>query len=226
MRKAISSLLLIIALVVACAPAGGAGSLASGNSDSLVAFVNVNVIPMDRERALKNQTVVVRDGRVAELGDSARVKVPPGAVRIDGRGKYLVPGLIDMHTHLFSDDSFPDQLAGDELMVMLANGVTTARLMIGTPEHLVMREKIAKGEMVGPTLFVASPQITGRKYGAIFNGREVKTEEAARQAVKDFKAAGYDFIKITNFITRPVYDAGSRPPKRSAYASSATLTRR
>ncbi len=156
---------------------------------------------------LKNQTVVVRDGRIAEIGDASRVKAPAGAVRIDGRGKYLLPGLIDMHTHLFSDDEFPDQLAGDELMVMLANGVTTIRLMIGTPEHLVMREKIVKGEMVGPTLFVASPQITGRKYGAIFNGREVKTEEEARQAVKDFKAAGYDFIKITNFITRPVYDA-------------------
>ena len=207
MRKAVSSLLLIIAVAAVCAPAGKAGSPASGNNDSPVAFLNVNVIPMDRERVLKNQTVVVRDGRIAALGDAARVKVPAGAVRIDGRGKYLVPGLIDMHTHLFSDDAFPDQLAGDELMVMLANGVTTARLMIGTPEHLVMREKIARGEMVGPTLFVASPQITGRRYGAIFNGREVKTEEAARQAVKDFKAAGYDFIKITNFITRPVYDA-------------------
>ncbi|HJQ67666.1 MAG TPA: amidohydrolase family protein [Blastocatellia bacterium] len=206
MRKAISSLLLFIALVIVCPPASGEG-------DSLVAFVNVNVIPMDRERVLKNQTVVVRDGRISAVGDAARVKAPAGAVRIDGRGKYLMPGLIDMHTHLFSDDEFPDQLAGDELMVMLANGVTTIRLMIGTPEHLMMREKIAKGEMVGPTLFVASPQITGRKYGAIFNGREVKTEDEARQAVKDFKAAGYDFIKITNFITRPVYDAVDRTAK-------------
>jgi imidazolonepropionase-like amidohydrolase len=141
------------------------------------------------------------------MGDAARVKAPAGAVRVDGRGKYLVPGLIDMHTHLFSDDEFPDSLAGDELMVMLANGVTTARLMIGTPEHLVLRERVAKNDLAGPTLYVASPQITGRKSGAIFNGRVVTTAEEARVAVGDFKAAGYDFIKITNYITRPVYDA-------------------
>src|SRR3712207_5329212 len=99
------------------------------------AFVNVNVIPMDRERVLKNQTVVVRDGLIAEVGDAKKVRVPAGALRVDGRGKYLLPGLIDMHTHLFSDGDFPDALAGDELMLMLANGVTTARLMIGTPER-------------------------------------------------------------------------------------------
>jgi imidazolonepropionase-like amidohydrolase len=207
MRKGLWSLLSIIVLGVVCAPEGGAGSSSGGKTDSIVAFVNVNVIPMDRERVLKDQTVIIRDGRIAEIGDAGRVKAPAGAMRIDGRGKYLVPGLIDMHTHLFSDDEFPDSLAGDELMVMLANGVTTIRLMIGTPEHLVLRERIAKGEMVGPTLYVASPQITGRKSGAVFNGRVVTTAEEARLAVRDFKAAGYDFIKITNYITRPVYDA-------------------
>ena len=207
MRKAISSFLLMTAIIAVSARAGGAARSTAGNSNSLIAFVNVNVIPMDRERVLKDQTVIVRDGRIAALGDAARVKAPKGAVQIDGRGKYLVPGLIDMHTHLFSDDAFPDHLAGDELMLMLANGVTTIRLMIGTPEHLLLREKIAKGEMVGPTLYVASPQITGRKSGAVFNGRVVTTAEEAQRAVRDFKAAGYDFIKLTNYITRPVYDA-------------------
>src|SRR5688572_32815259 len=70
-------------------------------------FENVNVIPMDRERVLRGQTVVVRDGLIREVGDARRVRVPSGAERIDGRGKYLVPGLVDMHTHLFSDDDFP-----------------------------------------------------------------------------------------------------------------------
>lgn len=207
MRKGLWLLLSIIVLAVVCVPEGGAGSAPRGKTDSIVAFVNVNVIPMDRERVLKDQTVIVRDGRIAEIGDAGRIKAPAGAMQIDGRGKYLVPGLIDMHTHLFSDDEFPDSLAGDELMLMLANGVTTIRLMIGTPEHLVLRERIAKGEMVGPTLYVASPQITGRKSGAVFNGRVVTTGDEARLAVRDFKAAGYDFIKITNYITRPVYDA-------------------
>jgi imidazolonepropionase-like amidohydrolase len=81
--------------------------------------------------------------------------------------------------------------------------------MIGTPEHLVMREKIARGEMLAPTLYVASPQLTGNARYAESNGRHVATPEDARRAVRDFKAAGYDFIKITNFITRPVYDAAT-----------------
>mgnify|MGYP000936652881 CR=1 FL=1 len=174
---------------------------------NLTAFVNVNIIPMDRERVLKDQTVIVRDGKIAEIGDVAKIKIPKEAVRIDGRGQYLIPGLMDMHTHLFSDDTFPDELAGDELAIMLANGVTTIRLMIGTPEHLTYRAKIANGEMFGPTLFVASPEFTGRKNNGVFNGRVVTTPDEARAAVRECKALGYDFIKLTTFITQPVYDA-------------------
>jgi imidazolonepropionase-like amidohydrolase len=172
---------------------------------------------MDRERVLRGQTVVVRDGIIAEVGDAKKVRVPAGAERIDGRGKYLLPGLVDMHTHLFSDDDFPEELAGDELALMLANGVTTIRLMIGTPEHLAMRRRVEAGDLLGPTLYVASPQLAGRAYGggASFNGRVVTTPEEARAAVRDFKAAGYDFIKLTTAITPEVYDAVTEAAKES-----------
>jgi imidazolonepropionase-like amidohydrolase len=173
----------------------------------VTAFVNVNVIPMDRERVLKDQTVIVRDGRIVEIGPADKIKVHIDARRVDGRGKYLMPGLVDMHAHLFSDDAFPDRLAGDELAIMLANGVTTIRLMIGTPEHLKLREQVAKGNLLGPTIYAASPQLSGRSFGENFNGRVVTTPDEARHAVRDFKAAGYDFIKLTFFISRPVYDA-------------------
>ena len=66
-----------------------------------IAFVNVNVVPFDRERILAGQTVIVRDGRIAEIGPADKIKVPAGALQIDGRGKYLMPGLADMHVHLF-----------------------------------------------------------------------------------------------------------------------------
>jgi imidazolonepropionase-like amidohydrolase len=181
----------------------------------VTAFVGVNVIPMDRERVLKNQTVVVRDGLIAEVGDARRVRVPAGALRVEGRGRYLMPGLHDMHTHLFSDDEFPDELAADELLVMLANGVTTARLMIGTPEQLDLRRRVEAGELLAPTLYVASPQLTGRAHGGVFNGRVVTTPEQARSAVRDFKAAGYDFIKLTTHITPAVYDAVVEAAKES-----------
>lgn len=158
--RAILCLLLLGFITVDTAIAGSA----SATDQKTIAFVSVNVIPMDRERVIKDQTVIVRDGRIAELGDAAKVKVPAGAERIDGRGKYLLPGLIDMHAHLFSDYEFPEELAGDELMIMLANGVTTIRLMIGTPEHLILREKVKQGQMTGPAIYAASPQLAGRSY--------------------------------------------------------------
>lgn len=172
-----------------------------------IAFVGVNVIPMDKERVLSNQTVIVRDGMIAEIGDAKNVKVPNDAVKIEGRGKYLIPGLVDMHAHLLSDEELPDELAEDELKIMIANGVTTIRLMIGTPEHLVLRAKSATGEITAPTIYAASPQLTGRKFGDIFNGYVVTNQEEARNAVKTAKQDGYDFVKLTFFITREVYDA-------------------
>src|SRR5215218_5586979 len=104
---------------------------AAAGQAQTTAFVGVNVIPMDRERVLNDQTVIVRNGVIAEIGNAAKVKIPGDAVRIDGKGKYLIPGLVDMHTHLLSDgDEYPDSIAEDELRVMVAHGVTTIRFMI------------------------------------------------------------------------------------------------
>lgn len=169
------------------------------------AFVGVNVIPMDRERVIENQTVIVRNSRIAEIGDARKVKIPKDAVRVEAAGKYLIPGLVDMHTHLLSDGpEYPDRIAPDELRVMVANGVTTVRFMIGTPELLALRARSAKGEIDAPTIFVASPHLTGREQG---NNFVVKTQEEAREAIRKSKAAGYDFIKITTFVEASVYEA-------------------
>ncbi|HEX6751006.1 MAG TPA: amidohydrolase family protein [Longimicrobium sp.] len=177
------------------------GALARGT----FAITHVNVVPMTRDTVLADATVLVRDGRIAAVGAAARVRVPAGARQIDGRGKFLVPGLADMHTHLFSDgDEVADSVAPYELGVMLANGVTAARLMIGTPEHLALRRGIEAGRIAGPQLWVASPQLAGRQEE---NGRVAATPEQGRAAVREVAAAGYDFVKLTLFITRPVYDA-------------------
>ena len=174
-------------------------------SAQTVAFTNVNVIPMDRERVLANQTVVIRNGVIVEIGNAKNVKLPKDTVRIDGNGKYLVPGLVDMHTHLLSDsDEYPDSIGPQELRVMVANGVTTIRFMIGTPELLTLRSRSANGEIEAPTIFVASPHLTGKEQG---NDFVVNTPEEAREAVRKSKAAGYDFIKVTTFIKPEVYEA-------------------
>lgn len=173
-----------------------------------VAITHVSVIPMDRERVLADQTVLVRGGRIVAVGPAASVQVPADARRVDGAGKWLIPGLMDMHAHLLSDGAVPDSVAPDELRIMLANGVTTARLMIGTPEQLPLRARVASGEIPGPTLFLASPQFAGRRYGEpYFNGVVVATPEQARAAVRQVADEGYDFIKLTLFISLPVYEA-------------------
>lgn len=183
----------------------GLTALAASASAQTVAFTNVSVIPMDRERVIANQTVVVTKGLIVQIGDTKRVKLPKDAVRVDGKGKYLVPGLVDMHTHLLSDsDDFPDSIGPDELRVMVANGVTTVRFMIGTPELLALRSRSASGEIDAPTIFVASPHLTGREQG---NNFVVNTPDEAREAVRKSKAASYDFIKVTTFIKPEVYEA-------------------
>ena len=189
-----------------CALAGAApaqtsrSALASGTW----AITDVAVIPMTSDTVLRGSTVVVRDGRIVEVGPSARVAVPSGARRIDGRGRFLIPGLSDMHAHLYSDAQAPDSVAPDELAVMLANGITTVRLMIGTPEHLALRREIIAGRLTGPQLWVASPQFAGRQYE---NGVVVASPEDARRQVASVVDAGYDFIKLTLDITPPVFDA-------------------
>lgn len=193
MKKILASIILILL-----------ASPAMFAQNAAIAFTKVNVIPMDSERVLKNQTVIVRDGLIAEIGDSGKIKIPKGARKIDGKGKFLIPGLTDMHVHLQSDDGFPHELAEDELKIIVANGVTTVRFMIGTPEHLILRAKAAKGEIISPMIYAASPQFIGRKSEHAY---VVTTPEEGRAGVRSAKADGYDFLKMTTNLKPEVYEA-------------------
>ena len=176
-----------------------------------LAITNVAVIPMASDTVLRDATVLVHDGRIAAVGPSASTAIPPGTRRIDGRGRYLLPGLADMHAHLYADEPSPDSVAPYELGVYLANGVTAARLMIGTPAQLRLRRDVEAGRVLGPQLWSASPQLTGRP---ATNARVVTTPDEARAAVREAVDAGYDFVKLTTFITVPVYDAVVEEAKR------------
>src|SRR5229473_3064813 len=104
--------------------------LAVSSLGQTVVFENVNVIPMDRQRVLERQTVIVRDGRIAEIGPARKVKAPDGALRVDGSGRYLMPGLAEMHGHLPPPNT-PREAVENLLFLYLANGVTTVRGMLG-----------------------------------------------------------------------------------------------
>ncbi|HEY8549006.1 MAG TPA: amidohydrolase family protein [Vicinamibacterales bacterium] len=148
-----------------------------------LAFVNVNVVPMDSERVLARQTVVVQQDRIVAVGPADKVQVPAGAKRIDAAGKYLMPGLAEMHGHLGSQEEMNLRIL--ELNVL--KGITTIRSMLGHPSHLPLRERVRKGEVLGPAIYTSGPS---------FNGNSAKTPEAAVQMVKEQKAAGYDFLKM------------------------------
>jgi imidazolonepropionase-like amidohydrolase len=157
-------------------------------------------VPMDRDRVLTQQTVIVRNGRIFRMGDSRSTRAPRDATIIDGRGRYLMPGLAEMHAHV------PPAQAGDEtiertLFLYLANGITTARGMLGQPAHLEWRDRANRGEILSPRLYTSGPSI---------NGSSVQTADSARRAVLHQHSAGYDFLKLHPGITREVFDAMAR----------------
>lgn len=191
----------IILLLVLTLPLHAQPSRTALSPDSLV-ITNVTVITMTSEKLIEHANVIVKAGRIVAIEQGK--DVPAGIKTIDGTGKFLIPGLADMHVHLFSDETAPKSKAPDELGVMLANGVTAIRLMIGTPEHLQLRRSIEAGRILGPQFWVASPQFTGRKD---VNAQVVTNAQEAQAAVKAAADAGYDFIKLTLLITPPVFDA-------------------
>lgn len=199
----IAGTLLVLTLAAAPAPPGPDDSTSPG----AFAITHVTVIPMDAERVLEDHTVIVREGRIVALGPAVSTPAPPDATEIDGRGNWLVPGFIDMHMHLLSDDRIAEEHAPAELAVIVANGITTGRIPIGRPGHLDLRDRVAGGRVVGPSLWVAGPQIAGRSFGAIFNGRAAANAAEAEAAVREIAASGYDFVKLTFLISREVFDA-------------------
>ena len=182
-------------------------ALVSPPDSQPVAFVDVTVIPMDRERVLEHYTVVVRNGRIVAFGPVRDIQVPPGAARVDGRGKYLMPGFAEMHGHLPNPDAqgTTPELVEAVLFLYVANGVTSVRGMQGNPGALVIRDRIARGDLLGPRLWVAGPQL---------GGNSARTADSARRLVEAQKAAGYDHIKIQEGLAADVYDTIVATAKR------------
>jgi imidazolonepropionase-like amidohydrolase len=181
-----------------------------------VAFVDVNVVPMDSERLLAHQTVVVSGGRILAVGPVDTTRVPTGAVRIEGQGRYLMPGLVDMHLHLVPGQGQPEDPAGQVLALLLANGVTSARALGGPKDtSLIVRDRVARGEVLGPALRVAAPSL---------HGKSVQGAEQVRQRVREYKAAGYDGLKTHGFLGRETYDAMMDEARAQGLAVSGHVT--
>jgi imidazolonepropionase-like amidohydrolase len=178
-------------------------ALQQSSSAQDLAFVGVNVVPMDRNRTLNNQTVIVQDGRIAQVGPAGSTRVPDGTLRLEGRGKYLMPGLGEMHGHIPSTLE-PREFTEAVLFLYVANGVTTVRGMQGSPGQLDLREGAKRGELLAPNLYLAGPG---------FSGKTIKSAEEAIQKVQQQKAEGWDLLKVLPGLTRDQYDAMARTAK-------------
>src|SRR5215467_1806985 len=120
---------------------------ASGAPTNLLAFTHATVIDATGARAQSDATVIVTDDRITAVGKSTDLRAPTNAVVVDATGKFLIPGLWDMHVHWYGKDYLP---------LFIANGVTGARMMWGVPEHHAWRKEIERGSLLGPRLFIAS----------------------------------------------------------------------
>jgi imidazolonepropionase-like amidohydrolase len=181
---------------IACVTSSGGPPQEPPAGKPTTAFVHVAVVPMDAPRVARLQTVVVRGDRILAVGPDDETPAPAGAVVIDGRGKFLAPGLADMHVHVGGESFFT---------LFLANGVTTVRNMWGTQEHVRWRERIRSGAILGPALYTAGPLLDGDP--PIWDGSAVVTDEASGvAAVTAQTSAGYDFAKVYNNLTPQAYD--------------------
>jgi hypothetical protein len=177
----------------------------SPGPDSLVAFVDVTLIPMDRERLVPHTTVLVQGEKILRVGPTRDVRVPSGAVQVNGHGKFLMPGLAEMHAHIPGGET-PDSVVQQTLFLYVAGGVTTIRGMLGHPRHLELRARGTRPGVLSPRIYTSGPSL---------NGNSVPTVQSARTKVAEQKQAGYDFLKIHPGIKREVFDSLSAAAQRA-----------
>lgn len=171
------------------------------------AIKNVNVIQMTSPNSvLAGATVILRNAKIEALNGT----IPKDAVIIDGKGKWLIPGLIDIHVHVPTDFSTRPKRAAqapditfntqDLMTPFVANGVTTILNLKANVQSFGQRTEIEKGGVIGPRMALAALINGGEGSGFIAN-----TPEAGRQAVRDAKAEGYEFIKLYSQLSKETY---------------------
>lgn len=179
------------------------GFSAAESSQSL-AITHVTVIDATGRPPQLDQTVLIDGGRITAIDAAAKIKIPKNARVIDASGKFLLPGLWDMHVHLAGINADPSWSKQVLLPLLLANGITGVRDMGGDLEALLSwQHDIESGVLLGPHIVAAGPFLaaSGKKTPEQY---PVANAEEARAAVDELKKRGANFIKI---ITMPSRDA-------------------
>jgi imidazolonepropionase-like amidohydrolase len=184
--------IVLLALLGAAAPSSPAPALV---------LDGVTVIDVESGRAEPGLTVIVEGDRIAEVGRRPAIRTPAGARVVDATGRFLIPGLWDMHVHTAFGDWFPG-VRDIALPLFVANGVTGVRDMGGDLDVLLeWRKAIGQGSLVGPRMVISGPMLDGPK-PRFPSSLAIATPEDGRRAVRDLKARGVDFIKLQSLIPR------------------------
>lgn len=183
------ALFLLLIVFISC------GQSAEKISPTAILISNVNQIDVANGSLLKNRQIVIDSGKIKRITD--HIENPEAyTTTIDGTGKYVIPGLAEMHAHI-PPPSTPAERVEEVLFLYVANGITTIRGMLGHPGHLTLREVAKEGRIISPRIFTSSPSL---------NGNSVTSKEEAIQKVSAYQKAGYDFLKIHPGIQRDVFD--------------------
>jgi imidazolonepropionase-like amidohydrolase len=161
------------------------------------AFVDVNVLPMKGEGVVSGQTVLVESGLITRVGPASEVPIPDGAIRIEGEGRYLMPGLAEMHAHVPPSASPPKDALEDILFLYVANGITTIRGMLGQGYQIDLADELEANEVLGPSFYVGAPSI---------NGGSAPNPDSAVRMIRRHSAAGYDLQKIHPGVSLATWD--------------------
>lgn len=163
------------------------------DNETSVLIKNVHVIPMTKDTVLRNKSVLIKNGKIVRV-DSI---IPEIDVKvIDGNGKYLSPGLIDVHVHVWDKQ---------ELGLYLANGVTAVRNAWGMPFHLRFKKQINNNELLGPLFITTTPKLTGAK-NASFDQLGIKDPKHAHELINEYHEDGYDLIKTYAGVPEDIFD--------------------
>src|SRR5438477_1800534 len=185
----------------------------SPSAQQVLAIAHVTVIDMTRAAPRADQTIIIKNDRITEIGASNIVMIPPGAHVVDGRGKFLIPGLVDMHVHLTGAGE-PDGSRKFMLPLMLANGVTSVRDMGGYLESLIpLRKEIEEGKRLGPRIITPGPYLDGSPPS--FQPSLVVTNSMeADEDVHQLASRAVDFIKVQSMLSRDAYVAIAKAAQR------------
>src|SRR5713101_4550086 len=197
-------LLVVTSLLVAAA--SGLFSSCSSPRKSVLAITHVAVIDATGAPPQLDMTLLIVDQRIATIGPSNSITVPHGAQILDATGKFLIPGLADMHVHLTGAGE-PGGSREFIIPLLLANGITTVRDMGGYLESLIpLRQEISQGKRLGPQIFFAGPYLDGNP-PSFQPALVVTNSDEASADVHSLIQRGVDFIKVQSILSRDAYFA-------------------